>query len=374
MMNAGILGGGQLGKMLLQAAANYPVKMYLMDNDAHCPAAALTSNFVLGDIRNYDDVIQFGKDLDVITIEIENVNIDALEALENDGVRIIPKPAALRIIKNKITQKEFYLQNNIPTAEYLITDSKAALNNHKDFLPAVHKVGEGGYDGKGVQILFNEHDFEHAFDAPSVLEKMIGIEKEIAVIIGVSPKGDMAVYEPVDMVFDPKLNLLSHQISPAKIDQNLTYKIEAIAQKVAKALQSPGLFAIELLLDKAGNVLVNEAAPRVHNSGHHSIEACYSSQYDMLLRIMLGYPLGNPKQILPAAIVNIVGEPNANGPASYTGLKKVLSLQNTFVHIYGKSHVKPGRKMGHVTILSADEKDLKNKIQIIKDELKAVAQ
>jgi 5-(carboxyamino)imidazole ribonucleotide synthase len=358
MLKAGILGGGQLGRMLLQAAANYPVETFVMENDTECPAAHLCHHFTKGDIKNFDDVYQFGKQVDALTIEIESVNEDALEKLESEGVEIYPKPAALKIIKNKIIQKQFYKQHEIPTAAFLVTENLNALQLHEDFLPAVHKIATGGYDGRGVQIIKTKEDIAKGFDAPSVLEKMVNIDKEISVIVAINEKGETALYPAVDMVFDPYLNLLDYQLSPAMLPEKVLWKIEAIALKVVKELKSPGIFAVEMLVDRNGDVLVNETAPRVHNSGHHTIEANFSSQFDMLWRVVLGYPLGNTKHIMPAAIVNLLGAAGYNGDAHYEGLNDILKMENVFVHIYGKKQTKPGRKMGHITILSKDKQDL----------------
>lgn len=373
MQKVGILGGGQLGRMLLQAAANYVVETFILENDENCPAAHLCNHFVKGDIRDFDTVYNFGKGLDAITIEIESVNVDALAKLESEGVRIYPRPAAIRIIKNKIHQKEFYKQNELPTSAFIITQNKEELAANTDFLPAVHKVGEGGYDGKGVEILNTESDISKGFDAPSILEKKVDVRMEIAVIVAVSNAGETALYPPTEMLFDPILNLLDYQISPANISQKILWKAEAIASKVARDLKSPGLFAIELFVDKNDEVLVNETAPRVHNSGHHTIEANYCSQFDMLWRIMLGYPLGNTAAILPSAIVNILGAEDHIGEAVYEGLEEVLRTDNAFVHLYGKKETKPGRKMGHVTILSKEKTDLMHKANKIKHTLKVVS-
>ncbi|MBC7534702.1 MAG: 5-(carboxyamino)imidazole ribonucleotide synthase [Ferruginibacter sp.] len=373
MKKVGILGGGQLGRMLLQAAINYPVETYILENDAQCPAAHLCHHFIKGDINSFEDVYNFGKGLDAITIEIEGVNIHALEKLETEGVLVYPKPAALKIIKNKIFQKEFYRQYQIPTSDFVVTQNLAELAEQVDFLPAVHKLSHGGYDGKGVKMIKNKEDLGNGFDAPAVLEKKINIKKEIALIIAVSSTGDIRFYTPVDMVFDQRLHLLSHQLSPAELPEKVFWKVEAIAMKLVKELKSPGIFAVELFVDIDDNVLVNETAPRVHNSGHHSIEACYSSQFDMLWRIILQYPLGNPDNILPAAIVNLVGESGYTGPACYEGLEEVLKMDNVFVHIYGKKETKPGRKMGHVTILSSERQELLHKVNQIKNGLKVIS-
>ncbi len=372
-MKAGILGGGQLGRMLLQAAANYTVETYVLENDPHCPAAHLCHHFIQGDITNFDDVYAFGKKVDVLTIEIENVNIEALEKLESEGVKVIPKPSAIKIIKNKIKQKGFYQVNEIPTSDFVVTHTKESLPHHHAFLPAVHKLGEGGYDGKGVQIIRTKDDFEKGFDAPSVLEKMVAIDKELAMIVAIAQDGTATLYPPAEMIFDPVLNLLDYQISPAILPEKVSWKAEAIALKLVKAFNSPGLFAVELFVTKDEEVFVNETAPRVHNSGHHSIEANYSSQYDMLWRIMLNYPLGNPDAILPSAIVNILGAEGHSGEAVYTNLDDVLSMDNVFVHLYGKKQTKPGRKMGHVTIMHTDYQDLRYKANKIKHTLKVEA-
>ena len=373
MERIGILGGGQLGRMLLQAAANYPVETFVMENDENCPSAHLCHHFTKGDISNFEYVYNFGKGLDSLTIEIEAVNEDALEKLEAEGVRIYPKPAALKTIKNKILQKQFYKDNEIPTSEFIITQNKADLNQHINFLPAAHKLALGGYDGRGVELLKTKEDLVKAFDGPSVLEKLVTIKKEIAVIIAVADNGENALYPSVDMVFDNRLNLLDYQISPADIPEKTLWKVEAIALKVVKDLKSPGIFAVELFVDIDDNVFVNETAPRVHNSGHHTIEANFSSQFDMLWRVILGYPLGSTEHILPAAIVNLLGADGFSGEAVYNGLKEILEIENVFVHIYGKKETKPGRKMGHITILSKEKQELIHQANRIKQTVKVIS-
>lgn len=366
MKKIGILGGGQLGRMLLQAAANYPVETYVMENDDECPAAHLCHHFTKGDIKDFDSVYNFGKGLEAITIEIENVNVDALEKLESEGIKVYPKPSVLRTIKNKITQKQYYSQFSIPTAQFHLTNNIDEVRKYEDFLPAVHKLGEGGYDGRGVQILKTKEDLQKAFDAPGVLEKLIPIDKEIAQMVAINDKGEWAIYPPVEMLFDPDLNLLDYQLCPAELSTQTLYKVEAIALSVVRNFKSPGLFAVEMFVDKKGDVFVNETAPRVHNSGHHTIEAHYSSQFDMLWRIMLNYPLGNTDAILPSIMVNIIGADGFNGDVKYEGLDEVLKIYNAFVHIYGKKQTKPGRKMGHVTVLSTEKQDLLHKSNRIK--------
>jgi 5-(carboxyamino)imidazole ribonucleotide synthase len=373
MKKLGILGGGQLGRMLLQAAANYHCETFILENDKQAPAAHLCHHFVFGNITNFDDVYQFGKMVDVLTIEIENVNIEALEKLELEGLQIIPKTAVLKTIKNKITQKAYYQQHDIPTAKYIVTQTKNELTNHLEMLPAVHKIGEGGYDGKGVQIINSESEIQFAFDAPSILEQKIVIEKEIAQTIAIDLNGNIAIYPPVAMVFDPILNLLDYQICPVDLPEKTLWKIEAISLAVAKNFKSAGIFAVELLIDKNGDVLVNETAPRVHNSGHHTIEANYCSQFDMLIRIMLDLPLGNPEIILPSVMVNIIGTDGYQGNVYYQGLSDVLKIESCFVHLYGKAQTKPGRKMGHITIISKDKQELTYQANKIKQSLKVIS-
>jgi len=358
MKKIGILGGGQLGRMLLQAAANYNAETHVLENDPECPAAHLCHNFTKGDIKNFDAVYNFGKSLDAITIEIENVNIDALEKLESEGVKVFPKPSVLKTVKSKILQKQYYKEFQIPTAEFRVTNHYAEIAEMEDLLPAVHKLGEGGYDGRGVQIINNKSDIEKGFDQPSVLERKINIDKEIAIIIAINEKGETAIYPPVRMMFDPDLNLLDYQLCPAELDKQILWKIEAVALAVVRNFKSPGIFAVELFVDKKGDVFVNETAPRVHNSGHHTIEAHYSSQFDMLWRVILNYPLGNTNYLFPSVMVNIIGADGYSGEVVYEGLEEILQIENAFVHLYGKKQTKPGRKMGHVTILSNEKQDL----------------
>lgn len=373
MQKIGILGGGQLGRMLLQAAANYTVETFVLENDAQCPAAHLCHHFTKGDIKNFNDVYNFGKGLDAITIEIENVNIDALELLEKEGKRVYPKPSVLRTICNKAIQKEYYSSNQIPTSEFILTKNKSELEANADFLPAVHKLAEGGYDGRGVQIINDDNDIEKGFDQHSVLEKLVKVQKEIAMMIAVSDSGETAIYPPVEMMFDKDLNQLDLQLCPAEIEDKVYWKVEAIALTTVKNFNSPGIFAVEMFVTPEGDVLVNETAPRVHNSGHHTIEAHFSSQFDMLWRVILNYPLGSTEAIKNSVMVNIIGAPDESGPAHYEGFEEMLKIENAFFHIYGKLQTKPGRKMGHVTILSNEKADLMHKANKIKHGLKVVA-
>jgi 5-(carboxyamino)imidazole ribonucleotide synthase len=373
MLKVGILGGGQLGRMLLQAAANYQVETHVLENDDDCPAAHLCRYFIKGDKRDYDAVYQFGKNLDALTIEIENVNIDALEQLETEGVMVYPKTSVLRTIKNKAFQKQFYFDHGIPTSDFAILQSKGEIGKWAHLLPAMQKLAEGGYDGRGVQLIENHADMHQGFDAHSVLEKLVRIKKEIAVIIAVDQQGKTAIYPPVEMVFNKDFNQLDYQLCPADIPQAVLWKIEAISLSVVRHFHSPGLFAVELFVDTNDEVFVNETAPRVHNSGHHTIEAHYSSQFDMLWRIILGHPLGNTKFILPSVMINIIGSEGHQGEPVYEGINEVLQIDNAFVHLYGKMLTKPGRKMGHVTILSSEKQDLTHKANKVKQTVSVIS-
>jgi 5-(carboxyamino)imidazole ribonucleotide synthase len=369
MLKIGILGGGQLGRMLLQAAANYPVKTYVLENDPECPAAHLCHHFTEGDITDFNAVYKFGKELDAITIEIENVNVEALEKLEADGVKVYPKPSVIKIIRNKIFQKSYYAENNIPTAEFKIIRNRTDIAEFEYLFPAIYKMAEGGYDGKAVYEIKTTDVITDMFAGPGVLEKKVSILKEIAQMIGVNEKGETALYPPVEMLFNPVLNLLDYQLCPAELSTQILYKVEAIALAVVRNFKSPGIFAVEMFVDKNGDVLVNETAPRVHNSGHHTIEAHYCSQFDMLWRIILGYPLGNTDAILPSIMVNIIGADGYSGNVNYEGLEEILNIENAYVHIYGKKQTRPGRKMGHVTVISNEKQDLLHKSNKIKHTL-----
>ena len=352
MKKVGILGGGQLGRMLLQSAANYPVETYILESDPDCPAAKLCHHFQIGNIRSREDVLAFGRQVDVLTIEIEQVNLEALEQLEQEGIEVIPSPSVLRVIQNKIRQKEFYVANGIPTAPFVVTQNQTELTEHLSLLPAVHKLGVGGYDGRGVVVLNSEKDLHKAFAEPSVLEQKIDIHQEIAVIVAVDKQGTLTCYPAVEMIFNSNLNLLDYQLCPASISTEIEVNAASLAQQVVGAFGSPGLFAVEMFVDQLGEVWINEIAPRVHNSGHHTIEAHYSSQFDMVWRILLGFPLGNPDRILPSAMINLVGADEQSGEALYEGLAEILAMPQAFVHIYGKRVTKPGRKMGHITLLN----------------------
>jgi len=325
----------------------------------------LCDYFTLGDIRNFDDVYAFGKSLDCITIEIEQVNIEALEKLAGEGVVVIPEPRVLRLIKNKIAQKAYYQEHQIPTADFVITQTQNDLLQHIPFLPAVHKIGEGGYDGKGVQVIKDATELSKGFDAPAVLERMVPIKKELAVMVAINQKKETAVYPLVEMCFDPTLNLLDYQLCPAQVDPSIATHATQIALQVVQEFRSPGLFAVEMFLDQQDQLLVNETAPRVHNSGHHSIEAIDSSQFDMLWRILLSLPLGSTRMRNPSVMINLVGS-GVTGTAHYHGMAQVASTEGLTVHLYEKKISKPGRKMGHMTLLGSDMQHLQEQARELK--------
>jgi 5-(carboxyamino)imidazole ribonucleotide synthase len=372
-LRIGILGGGQLGRMLLQAAANYNVETFVLESGKNPPASSLCHHFIEGDIKDFDTVYNFGKRVDVLTIEIENVNHEALSKLEKEGLKVYPSPAALKIIKDKGLQKEFYRNHHIPTAGYYLIHHKYELQSYFNFLPLVQKLRSGGYDGKGVVLLRTAEDFSKAFDAPCVLEKLVDIDKEISVIVAKNEKGETAVYPPVEMVFDPRYNLVDYLFSPAEIKEEQAQLAQEIAIEVMNALDSPGIFAVEMFLDKQGNILVNETAPRAHNSGHQSIEGNYSSQYDMQMRVLQNLPLGDTAVTKPSLMLNLIGEPGYSGAVKYAGLEEVERMSDVYVHIYGKEETKPGRKMGHVTLLGETKTELLEKAELIKQKLKVVS-
>lgn len=373
MIKVGILGGGQLGRMLLEAAKKFEVETHILENQENCPARLLCDHFTLGDIKDFDTVYQFGKKLDCITIEIEQVCVEALEKLEEEGINVIPRPAVLRIIQNKITQKQFYTDHNIPTSPYHITNQQQELLSLTHFLPAVHKIGMGGYDGKGVVLLKTAADLALGFEAPSVLEKMAEIDKEIAIQVAVSSDGKIAICPAVEMVFNPRLNLLDYQLCPAVIDQKTTAEAIKIASTLVRAFNSPGVFAIELFVDKSGSVLVNETAPRVHNSGHHSIEALATSQFELLWQVLLNIPLGSTEILSPSIMVNIIGADGHSGSAHLEGEKELAAKPNLHLHWYGKSETKPGRKMGHVTALNVKSQEAAVVADWIKKTIRTIA-
>lgn len=372
-LRLGILGGGQLGRMLIQSAIDFDLTNLVLDPDPDAPCKGIASRFHVGSLKDFDEVYRFGKQAEVVTIEIENVNCDALEALEKEGVKVYPQPHLIRLIQDKGLQKQFYREHNIPTADFHLLQDKAELHGHHAFFPAVQKLRREGYDGRGVHKISGTSDIKAGFEQPSVLEKMVDFEKEISVIVARSINGEIKAFPTVELDFHPEKNLVEYLFSPADISPAIEKKAQDIAEKVAESLGIVGLLAVEMFLTKDGQVLVNEIAPRPHNSGHHSIEANITSQYEQHLRAILGMPLGDTDIKIPAVMVNLLGEDGYAGKAVYQGLEEVLGTPGVSIHLYGKKLTKPFRKMGHVTIVDSDPFIAREKARFVKNTLKVIA-
>lgn len=368
----GILGGGQLGRMLIQSGIDFNISFKVLDPDAHAPCATI-ADFVQGKLKDFETVLAFGEDCDVLTIEIEHVNTDALKALEGKGKRVYPQPSVIELIQDKRRQKEFYAEAGIPTAPFILVENATDLRKKATRFPVVNKLAREGYDGRGVQILRTEADLDRAFDAQGLLESLIDFEKEIAVIVARSTTGEIATFPAVEMVFHPEQNLVEYLYSPADLHDTVVKEAARIARTVVEKLNMVGLLAVEMFVTKSGEVLVNEIAPRPHNSGHHTIEANVTSQYEQHLRAILGFPLGDTSITQASAMVNLLGEPGYEGVARYEGFRDVLALPGVHVHLYGKQITKPFRKMGHVTIADANPAELKRKARLVKDTLKVIS-
>ena len=369
----GVLGGGQLGRMLIQVAMNYDLHIYAMDSSITAPCGRLAYEFTVGDIQSYDDVMAFGKDKDVLTVEIEHVNVDALEDLEKTGVKVFPQPHILRMIQDKGLQKEFYQNHNIPTSSFSLVNSKEDVLNMKDQIPFVQKMRKGGYDGKGVKVIQTEQDLKEAFDGPSLIEKKIDFSKELSVIVARNEKGDIKSFPVVECEFSEKLNLVEFLFSPAEITAKIEQKSVELAEKVIQDLGLVGLLAVELFLTKEGDLLVNEVAPRTHNSGHHTIECNLVSQFEQHFRAILNLPLGHTDIKTAGVMINLIGEDGYSGNAKYEGLEEVMQMKEVYVHLYGKQETKPGRKMGHVTITDKSVAKAKEKARLVETILKVKA-
>lgn len=368
-----MLGGGQLGRMLIQKGIDWNIRFKVLDPDPAAPCAGI-SDFCHGKLTDYDTVVKFGEDCDLITIEIENVNTAALRELERRGKKVYPQPRCIEVIQDKRTQKQFYLDNGLPTSEFLLTNNRQDVITHQDyFLPAVHKLGREGYDGRGVQVLRSEADLPKAFDAPGVLERFVDFKAEISVIVARNSSGEVKSFPAVEMVFHPEANLVEYLFAPAEISASVEREAEHLAQVVIEKLDLVGLLAVEMFVTKDDRVLINEMAPRPHNSGHQSIEANITSQYEQHLRAILNLPLGATTMRSPGAMVNLLGEPGYEGPARYEGLEEVLAIEGVFIHLYGKVQTRPFRKMGHVTIIDQDVESLKKKANFVRNTLKVKA-
>ena len=373
----GILGGGQLGKMLLSQTLKWDIRTLVLDPSAEAPARLGCNAFFQGDLMDYDTVYRFGKQVDLLTFEIENVNVDALERLESEGVRVFPTPKSLRIIQDKGLQKVFYKEHGIPTAPFELFSSVAllqeAVKEGRWSFPFVWKSTRFGYDGNGVKIVRQKQDLDTLPDTPCLAEVCAPIEKELAVIVARRPSGEVALYPVVEMEFHPEANQVEYVLCPARIPSTISEKAQQIALQVAEAFGSIGLLAVELFLTQEGEIWVNEVAPRPHNSGHYSIEASYTSQFEQHLRAILDLPLGSPKSKVAGVMVNLVGAEGYAGDVIYEHIEEVLALEGVTPHIYGKRQTRPFRKMGHITITHPDIETARAIAQKVKETIAVVS-
>lgn len=379
LTKVGVLGGGQLGKMLALAAGNWHLPMYFLDESSGFPAGPFAADFTEGSFKDYDAVYNFGKKVDVLTIEIEHVNTDALLQLEKEGLTVHPKPSALNIIKDKGLQKQFYQANQLPTSDFQLFDSEKdvlqAIEKQAITFPFVQKTRTAGYDGRGVSIIRSEADLKTKLLPDACLvEELIDFEKELAVIVARNESGEVVAFPTVEMDFNAEANLVEFLVCPAQIEPRLAQEAEALAKKVIEAYDICGLLAVELFLTKDHQLLINEVAPRPHNSGHHTIDSCYTSQFEQHLRSILNLPLGSTKIKSPSVMVNLLGEPGYTGDVFYKGLNECLAIEGVNVHLYGKATTKPFRKMGHVTVLGETVEEAKEKARKVQQRLKVVSE
>jgi 5-(carboxyamino)imidazole ribonucleotide synthase len=372
-LKLGILGGGQLGRMLIQQAINYNVLVKVLDPDREAPCRKLCDEFVVGSLGDYETVYQFGKKVDMLTIEIEKVNVDALEQLETEGVLVYPQPRIIRLIQDKGLQKQFFKENGIPTAKFQIIASPEELAQSRMPFPYIQKLRRDGYDGRGVYKVLDETYLPKAFTEPSLVEELIDFEKEIGVIVARNAYGEVSTFPLVEMEFNPQANLVEFLISPSTLPFEIHEEAQRIAKKIAEDLKIVGLLAVEMFLTKDGQILVNELAPRPHNSGHQSIEGNVVSQFEQHLRAIFNQPLGDTACLNNAIMVNILGEAGYEGPAVYQGIEKILKCPGVYVHLYGKALTKPFRKMGHVTIVDADREKAIEKARFVQETLRVIS-
>ena len=366
----GILGGGQLGRMFIQEAINYNIHVSILDPASNAPCADSAHDFVIGDFNDFDTVLNFGRNMDVVTIEIEHVNITALYELERLGVKVFPQPKVIELIQDKGLQKEFYQTNNIASSSYQLIDREVTA----DDLPIVQKLRKGGYDGRGVVVLKEENDLASSFkNAPTVLEKLVDIQKEISVIVARNEAGEIKTFPTVELEFNSEVNLVEFIFSPASVSEKVESEAQGLAKAIADKLDIVGLLAVEMFLTKTGKVLVNEIAPRTHNSGHQSIEGNITSQFEQHLRSIINLPLGDTSITQPSVMVNLLGEPNMSGSVIYEGIEELLATPGAYLHLYGKSSTKPFRKMGHFTVLNPQLNEAKIVARRLKNVVKVVA-
>lgn len=369
----GILGGGQLGRMFIQEATNLDVKVYIMDSSGYSPSREVAHHFSFGDITDYEDVYHFGRGKDVLTIEIENVNVEALYALEKEGVKVFPQPRIIEMVQDKGLQKQFYQNNDIPTAPFYLIENKNEMSSYFSELPFMQKLRVGGYDGKGVFPIRSEADVDGGFEAPSVLEKMVDFDKELSVIVARNESGEVKSFPVVEQEFNSEANLVEFLFSPAEINEGVEKEARAIAEKLIEKLEMVGILAVEFFLTKEGQLLVNEIAPRPHNSGHQTIEANITSQYEQHLRSILNLPLGFTDSKYAGVMINLLGAKGQTGKVKYEGLEDVLKIKGVKPHIYGKAITKPFRKMGHVTVVDDTLEVAKKTALKVKNMLQVVA-
>ena len=356
----GMVGGGQLGRMFIQSAIDFDVHVHALDPDPNAPCKDIAHSFTIGSLNDFDTLYAFGSDKDVITVEIENVNIEALEKLENEGVRVFPQPRVLRIIRDKGIQKEFYKTHGIPTADFQLYTNAEEITVAKISAPFVQKLRTGGYDGRGVQLIKRAEDFTKLFHAPSIVEQLIPFQKELSVIVARNEKGEIRTFPAVECEFHPEANLVEFLFCPAEISRDIESAAHELAQKVIRDLEMVGVLAVEMFLTQDAQLLVNEIAPRPHNSGHHTIECNITSQFEQHLRAVLGLPLGETDMVRAGAMINLLGAEGFEGPAIYEGMEKAIALPGVHPHLYGKSTTKPFRKMGHVTISGTEIEGVKS--------------
>lgn len=357
--------------MLIQSAIDFNVTVKALDPSPKAPCSGIADEFVSGSLTDYDTVFNFGKDCDLLTIEIENVNTEALKDLRDKlGKKVYPQPEVVELIKDKVIQKKFYKKRNIPTSPFYEVNGRQEVMEHSEFLPMVNKLAREGYDGRGVQVIKTPEDLSKAFDKHGLVEKFIAFEKEIAVIVARSETGEVSTFPAVELAFHPEANLVEFLFSPADIPSEIAENASTIAKNVIEELEMVGLLAVEMFVTKEGQVLVNEIAPRPHNSGHQTIEANVTSQYEQHLRAILGMPLGDTSVLVPSAMINLLGEEGHTGEVLCEGIEEVLATKGTHIHLYGKKETKPFRKMGHVTVTDNDMERLRKKARFVKDTLK----
>ncbi|WP_134150460.1 5-(carboxyamino)imidazole ribonucleotide synthase [Flavobacterium sp. 270] len=373
----GILGGGQLGKMLLSDTRKFDIQTYVLDPSDEAPSKIACNKFFQGDLMDYETVYNFGKQIDVLTFEIELVNLEALTQLENEGVKVYPSPKTLKGIQNKGVQKDFYTQSNIPTAAYLRFDSpehlQKSVGNNEITIPFVWKCTEFGYDGNGVKVIRQISDMDDLPNVECIAETMIPFKNELAVIVCRNPSGEIKTYPVVEMEFHPEANQVEYVICPARIDEKVAEKARAIALNVSEKFNHVGLLAVEMFQTSDDEVLVNEVAPRPHNSGHYSIEASYTSQFENHLRAILDLPLGNTESKVAGVMVNLVGAEGFSGDVVYENIETILGWDGVTPHIYGKKQTRPFRKMGHVTIVNEDMQEARRIAEEVKNTIKVIS-